>query len=91
MTAMSPRNPPPRLRSTSAENGEPPKKKQSLFQEVSLRRGYAVRAGKGRRERLGSYRGPMPTDGEWHDVNVELELYEDSDTASLDNNEDEVK
>lgn len=57
--AMSPREPPPRLRSTSAENGEKPRKKQSVFQEVSLARGYTVRAGFGRRRRLQQNKGKV--------------------------------
>ena len=60
--AMSPRDPPPRLRSTSAEEGDTPRKKQSLFQEVALKRGYTVRAGAGRRRRLQSQRGKVVFD-----------------------------
>lgn len=50
--AMSPRNPAPKLRSTVVEEYGTPRKTQSVFQHVSLTRGYTVRAGAIRRSRL---------------------------------------
>lgn len=50
--AMSPRNPPPKLRSTVKEQYGTPRRTQSVFQHVSLSRGFPVKAGKIRRDRL---------------------------------------
>lgn len=55
--AMSPRNPPPKLRSTVREQYGTPRKTQSVFQHVSLTRGFPVKAGKIRRDRLQTKKG----------------------------------
>lgn len=50
--ALSPRNPAPKLRSTVVEEYGTPRRESSVFQSVSLKRGYTVRAGAIRRSRL---------------------------------------
>ena len=50
--ALSPRQPAPKLRSTVKEQYGTPRRTQSVFQHVSLTRGFPVKAGKIRRDRL---------------------------------------
>jgi hypothetical protein len=50
--ALSPRQPAPKLRSTVKEQYGTPRQTQSVFQHVSLSRGFPVKAGKVRRDRL---------------------------------------
>jgi hypothetical protein len=45
---LSPRTPPPRLRSTSGQ----PRRVESVYQKVALARGYTVKGGKATRNRL---------------------------------------
>lgn len=52
MTAMSPRTPAPKLTSTVKAQYGTPRRTQSVFQTVSLARGYPVAAGRIRRNRL---------------------------------------
>jgi hypothetical protein len=51
-TAMSPRNPAPKLKSTVKEQYGTPRRSQSTFQLVALARGYTIKAGAVRRSRL---------------------------------------
>jgi hypothetical protein len=55
--ALSPRQPAPKLRSTVREQYGTPRKTQSIFQSVSLNRGFSVKAGKIRRDRLQTKKG----------------------------------
>jgi hypothetical protein len=58
--AMSPRTPPPRLTSTVKEQYGTPRRTKSRFEAIALGRGYTVKAGASRRERLDSNRGRIP-------------------------------
>jgi hypothetical protein len=57
MPAMSPRTPPPKLKSTVREQYGTPRRTQSVFQTVAHARGYTIKAGKARRDRLEANRG----------------------------------
>lgn len=52
MTAMSPRTPAPRLRSTNLDKWGSPRQTESKLQKISLARGYTIKAGAPRRARL---------------------------------------
>jgi len=55
--ALSPRQPAPKLRSTVKEQYGTPRKDSSVFQKVSLSRGYTVKAGAVRRKNLEKKKG----------------------------------
>lgn len=57
MPAMSPRTPPPKLTSTVKAQYGTPRRTKSVFQTVAEARGYTIKAGVHRRNRLTNKRG----------------------------------
>ena len=81
----SPRTAAPRLRSTSVEHGEGPRRTVSVYQAVALSRGYTVKAGAATRARL--YRGiPKPGSDLTYHVQTDT-LVSDSNNAEHDHSQ----